>query len=399
MWNLFKLTNLFWLLTSTYIWVTALFNQGPILIVVNLIMFLCISMLPIKIRLDIHTGCVVAAMLLIGLWSLWIDGPIMGLTTILMYLPVLWLLQLPLDYKEDLLKFATKWYAILLIPSLLTYWTTIFINIPSIGMFVHPNYVPFTNYGFFIKTTWDSGFFLRFNAFFLEPGHQALLSTFIMIANRFQFRKCPWLWILLISTLFSFSLAGYLLAATGYVLLKVNTLLKGLVVGALGTLMIVVALNWSGGNNALNDLILTRLEQDSSRGIKGNNRVDHNTDHTFAKAVKNKDLWMGVKDKTNMSLIAGAGFKIYIINYGLVGVILAALFYLCVIPPRPDYRYTVAFFIVIVLCFMQRAYPSWYSWLFPYVMGIYIAKGEKDKRLESQYYNSDETTSDSAYTL
>lgn len=384
MWNLFKLTNLFWLLASTYIWITALFNQGPILIVVNLIMVVCLSFLQIKIRLDAKTGMIAAAMLLLGLWSLWIDGPVMGLTTILMYMPVLWLLQLPLSYKEELLAFATKWYAILLIPSLLTYWASIFVSLPSIGMFVHPNYVPFTNYGFYIKTTWDSGFLVRFNAFFLEPGHQALLSTFMMIANRFQFRRCPWLWILLVSTIFSFSLAGYLLAAVGYVLLRVDTMLKALIVGTLGIAMVAFAINWSGGNNAFNDLIITRLEQDSSRGIKGNNRVDHNTDHTFAKTIKNDDIWVGVKDKTNMDLVAGAGYKIYIINYGLIGVILAAFFYLCVIPSDPDYRYTIAFFIVIALCFMQRAYPAWYSWLFPYILGIYIAKGEKDRKRLSE---------------
>lgn len=379
MWTLFKLINLFWLLVSTYIWVTALFNQGPILIVVNLVMMVCLNFLPIKIQLDSVTGRVAAAILLIGLWSTWNDGPVMGLTTILMYMPVLYLLQLPLEYKKDLLGFCTKWYAILLIPSLLQYCLTLFIDIPSFGKFVHPTYVPFTNYGFFIKTTYDFGTLVRFNAFFLEPGHQALLSTFLMIANRFRFKQCPWLWVLLISTLFSFSLAGYLLAATGYVLLKINTITKGLIVGVLGAVVVVFALNWDSGNNALNDLILTRLEHDSDKGIKGNNRVDHSTDYIFSKAVKNNDLWMGIKDKANMELIMGAGYKIYIINYGLIGIALALLFYLSVIPPDPDYRYTMVFLIVLVLCFVQRSYPGWYSWLFPYVIGIYVAKGEKER--------------------
>ena len=392
MWNLFKLTNLFWLLTSTYIWITALFNQGPILVVVNLVMVVCLSMMPVKFKFDAIIGRACAAITLIGLWYLWIDGPVMGLTTILMYLPVIWLLQLPFDYKEELLSFTTKWYAILLIPALLTYWITLFVNLPSLGLFVHPNYVPYTNYGFFIKTTWDSGMLVRFNAFFLEPGHLALLSTFIMIANRYRFKECPWLWVLLLSIIFSFSLAGYLLAATGYVLLKVNTIIKAAIVGIIGIGVVSFAISWSGGNNAMNDMIISRLEQDSSRGIKGNNRFDHNTDHTYYKAVKHHDLWVGVKEKTNMKLIAGAGYKIYIINYGLIGVILSLLFYLSVIPHKPDYRFTIAFLIVIALCFMQRAYPTWYSWLFPYVIGIYIAKGEKDRLNSIQYESLDETT-------
>ncbi|MDE7347753.1 MAG: hypothetical protein K2N48_13565 [Muribaculaceae bacterium] len=391
MWNLFKLTNFFWLLASTYIWITSTINQGPILIVVNMVMFLCLTIMPVKFRFDALTGRVIAVIILIGMWYLYIDGPVMGLITILMYLPVVWLLQLPFEYKKDLLEFTTKWYAILLIPSLILYWVTLFINLPSLGEFVHPNYVPFTNYVFFIKTTFDYGTLVRFNAFFLEPGHQALLSTFIMIANKFRFKACPWLWVLLASTIFSFSLAGYLLATMGYILLKVNTLLKGLIVGMLGALVIGAAISWSGGNNALNDLIISRLEQDSSKGIKGNNRFDSSTDHTYAKAVKHHDLWVGVKEKTNMEMIAGAGYKIYIINYGLIGVALSLLLYLSVIPARPDYRFTIAFLIVLALCFMQRAYPSWYSWLFPYVIGIYIAKGEKERLLMQQSDNFDET--------
>ena len=399
MWNIFRLINLFWLLASTYIWVTALFNQGPILILVNLAMIVCLSLMNIKVRLDARIGLVTASILLIGLWTLWIDGAVMGLTTILMFTPVLWLLQLPLSYMKDLLAFSTKWYAILLIPSLFLYWATLFVGLPSFGQFVHPNYVPYTNYIFYIKTTVDYGTLVRFNAFFLEPGHQALLSTFIMIANRFRFKECPWLWVLLASTLFSFSLAGYLLAALGYVLLKVDTVIKGLIVGALGAILIAFAISWSGGNNALNDLIITRLEQDSNRGIKGNNRVDDTTDFIYSKAVRHHNIWFGVKEKTNMDLIAGAGYKIYIINYGLVGALLALLVYISIIPPRPDYRYTIAFLIVLILCFMQRAYPGWYSWLFPYVTGIYIAKGVKDHQEISQSDQNHETPSNSNYPL
>ncbi len=399
MWNIFKLTNLFWLLTSTYIWVTALINQGPILIMVNLIMMICLSMMPIKFRFDAQTGLAAGAMLLIGLWSLWIDGPVMGLTTVLMFLPVIWLLQLPLEYKEDLLDFTTKWYAILLIPSLLTYWISLFISLPSIGLFNHPNYAPFTNHVFYIKTTYDYGTFERFNAFFLEPGHQALLSTFMMIANRFRFKQCPWLWVLLISTIFSFSLAGYLLLALGYSLLQINTPLKATIAGVLGAGVVMLALNWGSGENAFNELIITRLEQDESKGIKGNNRVDRTTSYLYAKMMKTPDMWTGVKEKTNMDMIAGAGFKIYIINYGLIGTFLALLFYLSVIPPKPNYRYTTAFLLVLILCFMQRAYPGWYSWLFPYVIGIYIAKGEKDKMLLPQYDDINETTTHSDHSL
>lgn len=385
MWTIFKIINLGWLLASTYIWLTALLPMPVLLVLANAGMIICLSFLPIKIQLDGKVGRILLAILGLVLWFTWIDGWVMGLMTFMMYLPVLYLLQLPYEYQKDLLKFVTKWYAIMLIPGILLYWILLFTTLPSFGEFVHPNYKPYTNYLFYIKTTFDFGTFERFNAFFLEPGHQALVSSFIMMANRYDFKRCPWLLVMVVGVIFSFSLAGYLLTAVGFVLLKVNSMAKALGVSAIITAVALGAIAWSGGDNALNELIVSRLEYDESSGIKGNNRFFDNTDYEYERAVGTKYFWIGVKGKANMELIGGAGFKIYVLNYGMVGAILALLFYLSVIPSRPDYRYTISFLLVLVLCFLQRAYPFWYSWLFPFVIGIYVAKGDKRLRLATDY--------------
>lgn len=378
MWNLFKIVNFFWLLASTRMWPTALFNLGPILIPVNLLMLLCISMLPIKVRLDARTGLVMAAILMISLWYIWIDGAVMGVVIFLQYLPVLFLLQLPAEYMKDLLRFSTKWLAILLIPAILLYWALLFVDLPSFGQFVHPTYKPFLNYIFYIKTTFDYGTFERFNAFFLEPGHLALLCTFLLIANKYQFRKNKWLIVLVVCIAFSFSLAGYLLATLGFILLKINSIGRTLVALAAVAVIAVAAVNFLGEDTAMYELIVSRLEYDESKGIKGNNRVDSNTDYVFDRAVHKGKTLTGVSKTTNMDLVAGAGYKIYIIRYGLVGAILSLALYVLLIPPAPDWRYTLIFLFILILCFMQRAYPEWYSWLFPYISGTYLAKAEKD---------------------
>ncbi len=205
----------------------------------------------------------------------------------------------------------------------------------------------------------------------------------MIMANRFRMKECPWLWPLLLAVLFSFSLAGYLLLFGAYCLMKINTVWKGLAVAGACAVVVVGALNWAGGDNTLYELIISRLEKDESQGIKGNNRYYNDTDFVYSQAVKKGDIVVGVKNKTNMDLVGGAGFKIYSIHYGLIGVILSFLLYVSIIPQKPDYRYTISFLIIICLCFLQRAYPTWYSWLFPYITGIYIAKGE----LETQYHS------------
>lgn len=390
MWILFKIVSFFWLLASTYMWPTSLLSPGPLMLLVNALMILCLSMLPVKIRIDGRLGLVIAAIVGLVLWSMWIDGPVMGFVTLLQYMPVLYLIQLPYEYLKDLLGFSTKWLAILLIPGLLLYWVMLVIDLPSFGQFVHPIYKPYDNYIFYIKTTFDYGLFERFNAFFLEPGHLAMLCSFMMLANKFRFMECKWLFVLALCVVFSFSLAGYLLSLIGFILVKINSVPKAVCVIAVVAALVVGAQQIAGGDNALNELIVSRLEYDESKGITGNNRFYNNTDFEYEKAIKKGDLMQGVADKANMELVGGAGFKIYILKYGLIGVALALLFYLSLIPANADYRYTISYLIVLALCFMQRSYPYWYSWMFPYITGIYIAKYEKELRRNDADENNTE---------
>lgn len=385
MWTLFKIVSFFWLLASTYMWPTALLNPWPMMLMVNALMVLCISMLPIRFKIDGKLGLIVAAIVGLVLWSMWIDGPVMGFVTLLQYMPVLWLIQLPYVYMRDLLSFSTKWLAILLIPGLLLYWAMLAVDLPPFGRFVHPVYKPFDNYIFYIKTTFDYGLFERFNAFFLEPGHLAMICSFMMLANKFRFRECRWLYILGLCVVFSFSLAGYLLTLIGFILVKINSVPKAIGVAVLVTALVIGAQQIAGGDNALNELIVSRLEYDESKGITGNNRFYNNTDYEYEKAIRKGDLMHGVADKANMELVGGAGFKIYILKYGLIGVILAFLFYLSLIPAKPDKRYTISYMIVLALCFMQRSYPYWYSWMFPFITGVYIAMYEKELRSSLEF--------------
>lgn len=367
-------------MTATAAWPMSLYNHGPLLLVVDAVMIVLLTMLPIKVNLNLRLGVIVAVAICMVMWSTYIDGIVFGALTTLQLLIVLIIIQLPYEYLKDLLHFATKWFAILIIPGLLIYWALFFVKLPSFGQFVHPVYVPFNNYIFYIETTWDNGVFTRFNAFLLEPGHLAILCTFLTMANQYRFKECKWLYVLAISTAFSFSLAGYLLYTIGWCLMKINSVPKAIfaAVAAIGVLGAASA--FIGGDSALNKLIFERLERDDQSGIKGNNRFTDSTDFVYQQSVRTGEAWTGVKNKTNMDVIEGAGYKIFVIQKGFIGVILALLFYIVIIPSYPDYRYTISYLIVLALCFIQRSAPEMYHWLFPYVTGIYLAKYEKDRK-------------------
>lgn len=371
MWNLFKVLNLITVLSSAYFWVTANIPVLIIMTIMDIAMFSCLLTLKIKFSFDGYVGRILLALTALLIWTIFNENVGMGMGFLIQYVPILFLIALPREHQLDLLKFVTKWFAILLVPSLIIHWITLFISLPPIGTFVMEGYEPFDNYIFYLKDTFDYSLIIeRFNAFFPEPGHLSMVCVFLMMANRFDFKKNPWMWVILTAVFFSFSLAGYILSLTGFILLKINSLTKSIIASAFLIMLVVAAINISGGDNALNQLIIERLKYDKSKGIQGNNRFFNNTDFEYNKAVKNGDYLTGVSQKVNMKLISGAGFKIYILQHGMIGMFLVLALYISIVPPRPDWHFTLAFLFIIILCFMQNAYPNWYAWLFPYVLGL-----------------------------
>lgn len=386
MWTIFKILNLLSVLVSAYMWPTANFPILWLVLLLDLAMIPCLSVLKLQFSFDGHTGRIILALLVLVSWGIFNESVGMGIGMLCSYFPVFYLIALPRAYMSDLLRFVTKWVAILLIPALIVYWITLFFPLRPVGMFVMEGYEPFKNYIFYIQTTYDYGLiFPRFNAFFPEPGHMSMVCVFLMMANRFEFKRLPWMWIILTAVLFSFSLAGYILTVTGFMLLRIDSLAKGVFFSVAMISVILGVMNYAGGDNAVNQMILDRLKYDQSKGIEGNNRFFNNTDFEFDKALKSGDYWAGVNGKTNMELIGGAGFKIYILWHGLIGALLVLALYASVIPPCPDWHYTLAFLFILILCFIQNAYPAWYAWLFPYVLGLNLNRKESATDSDSLY--------------
>lgn len=372
MWNIFKILNLLSVFISAYWWVTANFPVLLLTLFINIAMIPCLGLIPMQFRFDRHTGKIILAFLLMVIWAVYNQSVGMGIGLILSYLPIFYLIALPRDYQADLLRFVTKWLAIPLIPALIIHWFLFVIPLPPAGSFIMEGYEPFDNYIFMIKTTVDNGLFVRFSAFFPEPGHLSMVCVFLMMANRFEFKRQPWLWVILTAVVFSFSLAGYILTLTGYILLKINSFGKGLALCAVLIAFIIGVMNFAEEDNPVNQLIIERLKYDQAKGIEGNNRFFNNTDFEYDRALKNGDFMTGVSHNRNMELISGAGFKIYILQHGLIGLILVFALYISLIPSDPNWHYSLSFLFIVILCFVQNAYPGWYAWLCPYVLGLYI---------------------------
>lgn len=295
------------------------------------------------------------------------------------------------EYKADMLRKWTVLYAAILLISLVTWlisWTGV---IPDYGLIEHPNgshLYSYINYIFCIRGIYYD---IRFNSIFLEPGHTAMIAAYTVFANRFDFSKKE-IWIILICTIFTFSLAGYLLIMVGYLLYSVtksdglkHTILRIIPFVCVLTAGYYFSISYNGGNNLFNELIISRMEEDDTKGFVGNNRVNDRTDNTFEFFLSSNDVFTGMKgsafnDSIEDGDIAGAGYKLFMMKRGVIGMFLAFLLYILISKMATDRRYCYAMLCLYIISFWQRAYPYWYVWLLLFI----FAGAEYNNNKESE---------------
>lgn len=371
----FYITNLIYLLLSSNIWLQFSMPVTIELVGVNLILFIT-SFKYIKHSETDYRFPLIVFLLLLA-WNLLNYKLIVAINNTLLYTPALILYRLPKSIQKKTLSFITKWLGIIIIFGFFQFILTMLIDVPPLlGTFIaNDSYAPFKNHLFFLESTYQMGTtgLYRFNGIFLEPGHLAIISAIMIFANNYDFKKVKFLWIYLFSIIISFSLAGYVICLLGYIGLRFKNL-KYILVGSLSLLMsyYFVTQVWNDGDNVVNELIVSRLEYDEEKGITGNNRTFKMTDTFFEFVITTDEFWKGVDMEYYEDIIHGSGYKIYILQYGIISTVLVLLFYISLISPMTDKRYAITFAIIIILIFLQRAYPFWYSWLLPFTLGCGI---------------------------
>lgn len=272
------------------------------------------------------------------------------------------------------LKFLSQAIAIIFLPGLFFHFFLIpfgiFRGIPIQYGDSTSNLYNFYNY--FVMIVYERNP-IRFCSIFLEPGYLGTLVAFLLYSNRYDFKK----WyniVLLIGLLASLSLAGYITALLGYLLkgqFKRQLLLKRVVLISLilGGFY-YFALNYNGGKNIINESIIERLQlTNDEKIISGNNRVFGNTDEVFEQFIKSGNIWFGLESVADEEVF-GAGYKVFLLYFGLLTALLWFLTYLLICTSCKNKKYGYVFLFLIILTFLQAAYPSSYAWLIPVILGI-----------------------------
>ena len=365
--------TMFYYLASSYCWIRMYIPKiHYFLVFYNFVFILYLMTLKNPPSVAKILKPMILLMLITAVTTLQEDNILIALTTFLTYFPAILLYLLPIERKCQVLSFITKWFCIIIGISIVLYVLTFFTSIPNIGTYKADDdfYPLFRNYLFFIKSTNIIETF-RFNGPFLEPGHLSIVIAFILFANDYDFKNNKLLWILIAALVIGFSLSGWMLTIIGWFLLnyqKINFI--PIIIGLAG--FIWISNIYNGGDNLVNSLILSRLELDDKKGIKGNNRFSKGTDILYDKMVENGSVWTGKGSQFKSKNVEGAGYKIYFIRQGAFMAILVLAFYALLGSYHPSKKYTISFLLVLCACFLSRGYPNWYSWLLPYVLGTSI---------------------------
>lgn len=376
MYKIFKFSLFILFLQSMNLWLT--WNISPVYIYLLTIIVTVVFYFREKVTLKITNTTKAIAILLFlhALYALFFSiKNINGFVgDIFLYTIFILVLITSKQMQRDILNSITKWLSILLVLSIFTYFLALFSVISPLDV-IRPSYnhyyTSFLNYIFYVKINVMIPYY-RFNGPFVEPGHLGMICAILLYANNMDFKN-KYNIILLVSLILSLSLAGYILFFIGFAFIyfkKIKTLVISLIV--FFSLVFVLAKYVNNGDNIVNKDIFQRLQFDKDKGIAGNNRFLGDTNYVFNALVNNGEILFGSHYSSNFKnfKIRGSGYKIYILQYGLVGTFLILFVYFLWAIRSDNKIYALLFFFLILITFIQRSYPYWFAWFLPFIAGI-----------------------------
>lgn len=312
-------------------------------------------------------------------------------------IPVLFILSLDDKRKVECLEYITKYLSIILIPGIVLFTLLNMVDFPPLNTICldsadigikEDSYLYRYNYIFFEPSAYSRDIdlygYLRFNGPFSEPGHLGMICAFLLYANQFDFKKKKYLWILVLSIVLSLSLAGYVLAFLGFILVKFyegkislpRLVILSLIIGGI----YYGSTSYNNGDNILNNVIFSRLQYDAELGISGNNRASGLLyDYYLYMMQGDTHAMLYGYDAETIKMLTesggrGTGFVYWMVLYGIVGIVTVAAFYVYLLLTSKNRKFAILSFIMICLMFVQRSYPFWSSWVIIYVYGIALAE-------------------------
>lgn len=207
----------------------------------------------------------------------------------------------------------------------------------------------------------------RLYSIFDEPGTLGTLIAFLLVGNNFNFRDVRNL-ILLVGGVLTFSIAFFIISAFGFFLLRLGSplkLAKGALVFILAVLGIVMFF-WD--NESFRMIVIDRIAGLFVSGLESRN--PQALDVFFSEYIISLEALLGMGTNfhlENSTIFLGQSYKLFLIEYGFVGLFLVFSLYFCLI--LRDWKIGLVCLAVFFVSFLQRPFlfTPWQILLFSMV--------------------------------
>jgi hypothetical protein len=292
---------------------------------------------------------------------------------------------LSLDEMNYLLKILTNCFVIILVISIPA-WILYLLGVPlaHTGPHYHENgfHVYYDYYFFTTSINWGADY-NRFSSVFLEPGQMATPCVFLFHLNSrenklFQFKNV----IMILGILLSLSLIAYGLFISSLVVNRMGEARFRVPVLIL-TLLVIVGVGQyfiSHEDNAVNALIVSRLEYDEETVIKGYNRTNDYFDMRYDQMMQSSEKYFGIQDQLhgNDWTYNTSGYKKYIVHNGIVGFAIVMIMMLVLLLDNKN-RAALIYCIMVIVAFLVRDMLTTPLWLTCAIIGMYILGNDSNK--------------------
>ena len=228
--------------------------------------------------------------------------------------------------------------------------------------------------------------FARFQSVFLEPGYLTLGVAPLLFLHKYDVRNKQVL-ILLFAQLLSFSLAGYIILVVGYIFSSLCSSEKGKYISLLyGLALIVIILMVMAlflGQDFFQTMILDRL-QIVDGSLAGDDRSSAYLDFQYEKMMLTDDKWFGIGYDADFSDKGVSGYKLFVVQHGILGGILVVLAYISSVR-KVGLNYNTGLVFVTLLMLYQNSYPDSMCVLFPIACAYYQFKRSSEQAAKYIY--------------
>lgn len=270
------------------------------------------------------------------------------------------------DFKIELFRFITKWFSLFLLVSAI-FFILFYIGVPlpHTSLYFPSLHYYFDNYYFFVVQDYET--IHRFRSVFGEPGHLTQGLILLLVGNQLNL-KDKYVLFLFIAQILTFSLAGYICLFVAYSLFSIirKNSFKTIIFSVsilTGIIYMFVSLS---ENSYLYNIIGYRFSPEYAE--TRNARTTEYTDLIFSNFSHSLSFLWGLDNK-KLEMIDGSGYKVYLMNYGLIGGLLTVLFY-WLYTRTSKCKLCLVLFIICMLEQYQGASSLWFCVLIGYILSI-----------------------------